>query len=86
MLAKELIGVCAGILTASSLVPQFIKSLKEKKVDGVTPFLFIVLLAGNGLWMYYGILLKDIPIIATNSFSIIMDVAMLILKFRYRKK
>ena len=86
MISKEIIGVTAGILTAVSLVPQFIKSIKEKRVDGVSPFIFIVLLAGNSLWIWYGIKLNDLPIIATNAFSVVMDIAMLVLKIKYRQK
>lgn len=80
---KEIIGIIAGILTAASLLPQFIKSLKEKKVE-VSPVMFILLLGGNGLWTYYGIFLDDLPIIATNAFATAMDITMLFLKFRYR--
>ncbi|RYD94381.1 MAG: hypothetical protein EOP54_17600 [Sphingobacteriales bacterium] len=85
MIDKQIIGIAAGVLTAGSLIPQLIKSLKEKKVD-VAPIMFIVLFAGNGLWVYYGILLKDIPIMVTNSFSVIMDVTLFVLRMVYRNK
>jgi len=85
MVDKQIIGIAAGVLTATSLIPQFIKTLKEKKVDDISPFIFVVLFAGNGLWVYYGILLKDMPIIVTNSFSVVMDVMMFALKIKYGK-
>lgn len=81
---KEIIGIAAGILTAASLIPQFIKSLKEKKVD-VSPLMFLILIGGNGLWMWYGIKLEAPPIIITNAFSLLMDIIMLLLSFLYRK-
>ncbi|MES2874283.1 MAG: SemiSWEET family transporter [Bacteroidota bacterium] len=81
---KEIIGLIAGILTAASLVPQFIKSVREKKVD-VSPLMFILLIGGNALWMWYGIKLDSLPIIGTNGFGFLMDVTMLFLRFRYRK-
>jgi len=82
---KEIIGIVAGVLTAASLIPQFIKSLKEKKVD-VSPLMFLILIGGNGLWIWYGIKLEAPPIIITNAFSLLMDIIMLFLSFRYRKK
>jgi MtN3 and saliva related transmembrane protein len=81
----QLIGFAAGVLTAVSLFPQVIKTIKEKKADHITPFIFIILIAGNGLWVYYGILKSDLPIVITNCFSLLMDITMLYLKFRYRK-
>lgn len=83
---KQIIGIAAGILTASSLVPQAIKSIKEKAASDVSVFMFIILMAGNGLWTWYGVMLKDFPIIITNAFAFLMDVLMLILKFKYGNK
>ena len=81
----ELIGLIAGILTACSLIPQLVKVLKEHKADGVSPFIFIILMAGTGLWVYYGILRDDFPLIITNAFSFGLNVLMLVLKIRYSK-
>lgn len=80
---KFLIGITAGILTAVSAIPQVIKVIKTKDVKSVSPFMFVVLLCGNVLWCYYGILLKDLPIITTNGFSALMDILMIVLKIRY---
>lgn len=81
---KEIIGIIAGTLTAASLVPQFIKSIQEKKVD-ISPVMFILLIGGNALWLWYGIKLESLPIIVTNAFGFFMDSAMLFLRFKYRK-
>ena len=79
---KEIIGIIAGTLTGASLVPQLIKSIQEKKVD-VSPLMFILLIAGNALWMWYGIKLDSLPIIVTNGFGFLMDATMLILRLKY---
>lgn len=79
---NELIGIIAGTLTAASLIPQFIKSIQEKRVD-VNVFMFVLLFGGNGLWVWYGLKLDSYPIIITNAFGFTMDVIMLILKFMY---
>ncbi|RYY31328.1 MAG: hypothetical protein EOP46_20865 [Sphingobacteriaceae bacterium] len=84
MMEKEIIGIAAGVCTGVSLVPQLLKTLKEKRVEGVSMFVFIVLFLGNGLWVWYGVMLNEWPIIITNAFSVVMDVTMFILKIRYR--
>lgn len=80
------VGILAGSLTAISAVPQIIKVLRTKKADHISPIMFIILVAGNATWCYYGTLLKDWPIIITNAFSLLMGFTMLLLKIIYKKK
>lgn len=81
----QIIGLAAGILTASSLLPQVIKTLKEKKAEDVSLVMLIVLQAGLVLWIVYGIKREDLPIIATNSFSLLVNIFMVILRVKYKK-
>lgn len=81
-----LIGFTAGILTAISTIPQIIKLLRDKKAQDVSPAMYFVLLAGNALWCYYGLLLNELPIIVTNAFSVVCDLLMIILNYRYSRK
>jgi MtN3 and saliva related transmembrane protein len=82
---KFIIGITAGILTSISSIPQIVKIIKERKADAVSPFMFFVLLCGNGLWCYYGFLLDDIPIISTNGLAVLLDVIMIFLNYKYSK-
>jgi MtN3 and saliva related transmembrane protein len=45
-----------------------------------------VLLVGVGLWAVYGFMKNDIPIIATNCFSVVVNLLTLIYKIRYRNE
>lgn len=78
------IGFLAGILTAISMLPQLIKTLKEKKAADITPWMLGVLIAGVILWLIYGIIKKDWPIIITNAISIFLNVWMFVLRRMYR--
>jgi MtN3 and saliva related transmembrane protein len=71
------VGIIAGILTAVSLLPQLIKIIKEKKCDNISVLMLITLLAGVGTWVYYGYLKDDWPIIITNSFSFLINLAII---------
>ena len=64
----QIIGLAAGICTATSLLPQVVKTIKEKKAEDVSLVMLLVLMAGIILWIVYGIQKKDLPITATNSF------------------
>ena len=81
----EIVGLAAGICTALSLLPQIIKIVREKKAQDISLFYLIVLLCGLGLWTYYGFLKDDIPIIATNIFSMLLNIIVIILGAIYKK-
>ncbi|MBA2499594.1 MAG: SemiSWEET transporter [Chitinophagaceae bacterium] len=80
------IGLVAGVCTSFSLLPQLIKMIKEKKVDDISFFMLLTLLVGLGLWVYYGILRTDWPIIITNSFSFLLNGTMIVLRIRYKRR
>ncbi len=80
----EGLGLVAGICTSSAIIPQLVTTIKKKKASDVSMLMFIVLLTGNTLWVYYGFDKKDIPIIVTNLFTICLNVAMLFLKIKYK--
>lgn len=80
------VGLVAGILTAISLLPQLIKVIREKKVDDISIVYLCVLLAGLSLWVWYGILREDLPIIITNSFSVLVNLSLMVLVLIYKRK
>jgi MtN3 and saliva related transmembrane protein len=80
---EEIIGIGAGVCTASSLLPQVIKTIKTKEAEEVSIGMLLILLAGLILWIVYGWMKKDIPILATNCFSLLLNVVMLFLRIRY---
>ena len=83
---SQVIGIVAGICTGISLLPQLIKIVREKKVEDLSWFMLIILMAGLAGWVWYGILKEDYPIIITNSFSLLVNCTIIFFRFRYRKK
>ncbi len=81
----EVVGIAAGICTAITLLPQIVKIIKEKKTEDISLFYLLVLLCGLGLWTYYGVLKDDVPIIATNIFSMVLNLTMITLGLVYKK-
>ena len=81
---QQIIGIIAGVCTAASLLPQLIKIIKEKRVEDISYFMLVILMVGLACWAWYGILKKDYPIIITNSFSFLVNVAILFFRIKYR--
>ena len=79
----QIIGIVAGILTSTAMIPQLVKILKEKEAENVSLFMIIVLMSGLATWTVYGIMKTDWPIIATNVFSFLVNLLMLIFRIKY---
>lgn len=82
---SKCIGLIAGVFTALSLLPQLIKIMKEKK-SNISIYMLLVLITGLGLWIYYGCLIKDFPVIVTNSFSLFINLLVLNFTIKYKKR
>jgi len=80
----KIVGIAAGIFTGSAMLPQLIKIIKEKKASQVSVFMLLILIAGLGLWVWYGFIKEDWPIIITNLFSLVVNLIMMFLRYKYR--
>ena len=86
MNTETIIGVAASACTAASLIPQLTKVVREKKAENVSLWMLLVLFAGLGLWVYYGILKTDWIIIVSNSFSFIVNLLLAVFTIKYKNK
>jgi MtN3 and saliva related transmembrane protein len=81
---ETLVGVGASCFTATALIPQLIKLLKEKKSGSVSVVMLCVLFTGLGLWVYSGVLKSDWIIIISNGFALVIIVWIGVLTIRYK--
>lgn len=81
----QIVGLVAGTLTSTSLIPQLIKTIREKKAEDVSIGMLLVLMFGVATWVVYGVLRDDMPIIITNSLSLLLNITMLFLRFKYNR-
>jgi MtN3 and saliva related transmembrane protein len=78
-----LIGLIAAICTTSSFLPQVIKILRSKRTKDVSLPMYAILTAGLLLWLIYGFILNDLPLILANSISLTLSLCVLLLKIRH---
>ncbi|HZF63867.1 MAG TPA: SemiSWEET transporter [Chitinophagaceae bacterium] len=83
MNTTQLLGMAAGILTSISMLPQLIKIIKEKKADDVSLIMLLVLISGLSLWVAYGVMRDDLPLIVTNSFSVLLNCVIVVFRLKY---
>ena len=79
-----LIGIAASVFTATALIPQLVKMVRDKKAEDVSYLMLIVLVIGHCLWIYYGLLKEDAIIISSNIFGLAVDIIVCILTFKYK--
>jgi len=82
----QVIGIAAGILTSVSMLPQLIKTIKEKQAEDLSIIMILVLMGGIAGWIWYGSLRNDMPIIFTNCFSLLLNAILLFFRIKYDGK
>lgn len=80
-----ILGFVAGTLTTLSFLPQVHKAWRTKRCDDLSSTMLLVFALGIALWMFYGLLLRDRPIIVANAVTLALVLALLALKARYRR-
>ncbi len=83
MSLDNFIGIIAGIITTSALIPQAIKICRTKSARDVSLAMFIFLAVGVTLWLFYGLLIKELPVILANFFSLVLISLIIMMKIRY---
>jgi len=79
---EQFLGYAAATLTTISFVPQVIQVIKTKDTKSISLPMYIIFILGLSLWLVYGIMLKELPIILANLFTICFASVILIYKLR----
>ena len=80
---KLFIGILAGILCTISFLPQVIKIVKTKQAKDLSIVTFLIFSLGVFLWLIYGFLIGDLPVILANTFTLILSSIIVIMKFKF---
>ena len=80
----SIIGSVAGMLTTIAFVPQVIKTYKSKTAKDLSLAMFSIFCSGVCLWLVYGIIRQDWPIVATNVLTLILSGILLYFKFTFK--
>jgi MtN3 and saliva related transmembrane protein len=83
---ENILGLVAGGITSVAMLPQLIKVLKEKDVEDISLLMILFLITGLSLWVWYGFIKDELPIILSNSFAVLVNIFLLFSYFKYRKK
>lgn len=71
------IGLMAAFLTTLAFVPQVIHILKTRKTDGISLAMYSVFTTGVALWLAYGFMVMDLPVILANAVTLMLALCVL---------
>jgi MtN3 and saliva related transmembrane protein len=77
------IGFGAAFCTTIAFLPQVIKTWTTRSTSDISLVMFSVFSTGTLLWLIYGLLLGDIPLIAANAVTLALALVILGFKLRY---
>ncbi len=79
----QYLGYTAGIITTLAFLPQAFRLFKTRQTRDISLIWALAINSGTLLWLLYGIVKKDIPMIAANSISLVLLMIILYYKLRY---
>lgn len=77
------IGTLAGFLTTIAFVPQVLRVWRSRSARDLSLHAFATFTAGVALWLAYGILRNEAPIIVWNAITLALAATILGMKLRF---
>lgn len=86
MQLTDIFGYLAATLTTASFIPQALHTFRTKDVRGISLGMYSAFTTGVALWLVYGILLGELPIVIANAITLSLALAILVMKLRYHEE
>jgi MtN3 and saliva related transmembrane protein len=79
------IGLLAGAITSAAVIPQVVRTYRTRHARDISIWQPVLLDIGMILWLIYGIMLKDLPLILANVFSIFCNTLLIGMKIYFKE-
>ncbi len=86
MNALDLLGLVATCFTTSSFVPQVWRTWKTRDVSGISLPTYVIITIGLALWLVYGWLRGDMPLVVANAVMVVLTGAITVMKLRFEQR
>jgi MtN3 and saliva related transmembrane protein len=80
---ETIIGLAAAALTTSAFIPQAVKTFRQRRTKDISVWMYVILVSGLTLWLIYGLLRSDLPVIVANAVTLVFVIAILFMKLRF---
>lgn len=79
----DVIGLAAACLTTLAFVPQAVRAIRTRQTKDISLLTYVMFVIGIVLWLTYGVLIGDLPLILANAVTLTLASAILVTKLRY---
>lgn len=86
MNSLTLLGLAAAACTTVAFLPQVIKNWRTRSAGDLSFWTFGLFTFGLILWLAYGVLTRDVPIIVANVITLALNAVNLLQMVWYRKR
>ena len=86
MTSLDILGLIATGFTTASFAPQAWHIWRTRDVSGISLATYLVLTFGLVLWLIYGLLKGDLPLIVANSAMVVLTTAITVMKIAYSQR
>ena len=76
----QAIGFLAGLLTTLSFVPQVVKAYRTRSTNDLSLVMLVTFSIGLALWVAYGIITRQTPVVVTNVVTFVLVLVLLWVK------
>jgi MtN3 and saliva related transmembrane protein len=84
MHSTKILGLVAGLLSTISFVPQVVKTWRSRSAKDLSLVMFLLYCAGVFLWMIYGIMIDELPVILWNIITLVLASVILFFNVKFK--
>jgi MtN3 and saliva related transmembrane protein len=81
-----ILGLIAAACTTIAFLPQVVRNWKRRSTGDLSFGAFGLFTAGVTLWLVYGLIIDNLPIIVSNSVTLVLNAINLAQIVKYRKR
>jgi MtN3 and saliva related transmembrane protein len=78
----SLLGLAAASCTTLAFVPQVVHTWRTRSSRDISLGMFLTMTLGVLLWLIYGLMVRDLPIVLANGATFVLSLTILVLKLR----
>jgi MtN3 and saliva related transmembrane protein len=78
------LGYVAGIVTVASFLPQVVRAWRTRQTRDLSLASLALLITAGSMWILYGALSRDWPVVATNTGMVGLLALLAMAKVRFR--
>ncbi len=83
MSIEILVSATAATLTTAAFVPQALHIIRYKETRAISLFMYVAFAVGVALWLVFGCLIGNLPIIVSNAITLGLALAIIAMKLKY---